>query len=135
MISDYHKYTRNPRFVELKTLISDLQFERRAERRLLCSNLAQVCWIGPRGNPCTETGVLENVSKGGLGLCIHAEVRPEPGIEISIWANRVEFKGRVRQCDVRENGHLVGLRLEVPCEKVDGVGLEHLLDVTQFDLG
>jgi hypothetical protein len=108
-------------------------FERRAERRLLCSNLVQVSWTAADGARHTEFGVLEDLSSSGLGLSMHFDVPPECGTELSILANRQRFTGRVVQCTYRADGYLVGLEMDEPCEQVDG--LEHVLDLTLLDLG
>jgi hypothetical protein len=108
--------------------------ERRTERRLLCSNLVKISWAGTRGHRCTEIGVLENVSKRGFGLYVYLTMSLKRGTELSVVANRVEFNACVMQCSCRENGYLVGLALDEPCEWVEGFGPEHLLDVTLLDL-
>jgi hypothetical protein len=108
--------------------------ERRTERRLLCSNLVQISWSGSKGHPCREIGVLENLSRGGFGVCIHLSVSIRRGTELSILANQFEFRGRVVQCNPRESGYLVGLELDKPCEWEDGFGPEHLLDVMLLNL-
>jgi hypothetical protein len=64
---------------------------------------------------------------------MHFDAPPECGTELSILANRQRFAGRVVQCTCREDGYLVGLELDEPCEQVDG--LEHVLDLTLLDLG
>ena len=106
--------------------------ERRAERRLLCSNLVQVSWAATNGARHAEFGVLEDLSTSGFGLSMHFDAPLECGTELSILANRQRFAGRVVQCSRREDGYLVGLELDEPCEEVDG--LEHVLDVTLLDL-
>lgn len=106
--------------------------ERRAERRLLCSNLVEICWSGINGRRHSEFGVLEDLTCSGFGLSMHFDAPPECGTELSILANRQRFTGRVVQCTSREDGYLVGLELDEPCERVDG--LEHVLDVALLDL-
>jgi len=108
------------------------EVDRRAERRLLCSNLVQVSWIASNGVRRAEFGVLEDLTASGFGLSMHFDAPPECGTELSILANRQRFAGRVVQCSRREDGYLVGLELDEPCEEVDG--LEHVLDVTLLDL-
>ena len=108
--------------------------ERRTERRLLCSNLVEVSWSGMNGHRRTEIGVLENLSREGIGLCLYPGTPLERGIELSIGANQMEFTGCVMQCNARENGYFVRLRLAVPREWADGFVPEHLFDVTLLDL-
>ena len=55
------------------------------------------------------------------------------GTELSVLANRERFTGRVTQCTSRVDGYFVGLELDTPCERVDG--MEQVLDVTLLDLG
>jgi len=107
--------------------------ERRAERRLLCSNLVQVSWSGINGRRFSVFGVLEDLTSSGFGLSMHFDAPPECGTGLSILANRQRFTGRVVQCTSREDGYLVGLQLDELCERVDG--LEHVLDVALLDLG
>jgi len=111
---------------------------RRSEHRLLCSNLVQLSWIGNDRRPCKEMAVLENISKGGLGLAIFVSVPIEIGLAVSLLANRVELGGHVRRCAYRQNGYILGLELEEKYQLtegfVDSFTLEHLVDIDRLDL-
>jgi hypothetical protein len=85
------------------------------------------------GHRQTDDGVLENVSSSGFGLSIHLSTALARGTELSIVLNRKAFTGVVTQCNFRESGYLIGLRLDERCERFDG--LDHLVDVTMLDLG
>ena len=66
-------------------------------------------------------------------MSIHFDAPPECGTVLSILTNRQRFAGRVTQCTCRDDSYLVGLELDEPCEKVEGI--EHVLDLTLLDLG
>ncbi len=107
--------------------------ERRKDRRLLCSNLMQISWSKMNGHRQTEDGVLEDVSNSGYGLSVHLPTPLVRGTELSILLNGKASTGIVSQCTVRENGYLIGVRLDERCERFEG--LDHLVDVTMLDLG
>ena len=111
----------------------DSESERRAERRLWCSNLVKLSWLGMDGIRRSEIGLLEDVSSKGFGVSMDIAAPLVAGTELSVLANRERFTGRVTQCTSRADGYFVGLELDTPCEQVDG--MEQVLDVTLLDLG
>jgi hypothetical protein len=110
--------------------------ERRASRRLLCSDLVQLQWVDSGGASCQEIAILENLSLSGLGLFIGVSV-PE-GIEVQIVANHIQLMGRVQQCVFRENGYIIGLKLDSNFQWTQQPGGNflpaHMLDVALLDL-
>ena len=54
--------------------------DRRTEPRLLCSNLVQISWDESNGRRRKETAVLENISRGGLGLALFVSVPLKSGL-------------------------------------------------------
>ena len=109
--------------------------ERRGQKRLLCSELVQICWTGPQGTRHEEIVVLENLSSGGLGL--FTGVALQEGTNVRVLVNQRELSAEVRHCVSQGHGHLVGLALD-PGSKwtnSDGQAPEHLLDVSMLDLG
>jgi hypothetical protein len=122
--------------VSLKLKVTNCK--RRADR-LLCSNLVQISWVGAHRRVRKEVAVVENISKAGLGLALFVGVPLESGTELSILANGLKLSGHVTRCVFREDGYMVGLKLNkrwtfVP-DPADRFTPEHLLDVNLLDLG
>ena len=110
--------------------------DRRTEHRLLCSNLVQISWVGSNDRWRKETAVLENISRGGLGLALFVSVPLEIGTALSVLANGIELSGIVRQCSLLQNGYFVGLELDrvLTAGEADSFTPEHLIDIDLLDL-
>ena len=110
--------------------------ERRSGKRLLCSDLVQLQWTGQHGACHREIVILENLSRAGVGLFMGVPV-PE-GTEVYLAANGIQLGGRVKQCQFRENGYVLGLELNAESQWAQEPGSdflpEHLLDVSLLDL-
>ena len=109
-------------------------FERRGQKRLLCSELVEIYWMGPKGTRHQEIVVLENLSAHGLGL--FTGVALSEGTNVRVIVNERELSARVKHCVFQGNGHLVGLALDHASKWTTGRDLapEHLLDVSKLDL-
>jgi hypothetical protein len=112
--------------------------DRRTEHRLLCSNLVKISWVESNDRRRKETAVLENISRGGLGLALFVSVPLEIGTALSVLANGIELRGLVRQCSLLQNGYIVGLELDENCVltagEADSFTPEHLIDLDQLSL-
>jgi hypothetical protein len=110
--------------------------ERRANKRMLCSDLVQLHWVEADGARHHEIAILENLSLAGVGLFTGVEV-PE-GAEVRVIVNDVQLIGKVKQCMFRENGYIVGLELDAASKWAQDSSHtflpEHLLDVSLLDL-
>jgi hypothetical protein len=110
--------------------------EKRANNRLLCSDLVRLTWSEPGGARRAEIAVLENMSLSGVGLFLGVHV--SDGSEIKIAANDASLTGAVRSCKFRENGYVVGVELDPESrwaqEPNSGFVPEHLLDVSLLEL-
>ncbi len=101
--------------------------ERRAERRLMCSDLVTVVVLGAE-NAAAGTGNLEDISPSGA--CVQLEAALEVGTDIEIVCSTCRLKGKVRYCRFVEIGYDVGVEFE-PRAAWDRRRFvpEHLLDV------
>jgi hypothetical protein len=110
--------------------------ERRARKRLLCSDLVRLSWSDPNGTRHAEVAVLENLSISGMGLFTGVNVPYASAIKIV--ANDASVTGSVRSCQFRQNGYIVGVELDAESkwaqEPNSGFRPEHLLDVSLLDL-
>lgn len=98
--------------------------ERRARKRLLCSDLVQISWIGSNDSRHSEIVILENLSTDGAGLFTGVPL-PE-GIAVQLAVRDRQLTGIVRQCQFRQNGYIIGLQLTSPVAET--LVPEHLLD-------
>jgi hypothetical protein len=126
-------------FVKPKEVRSDKSVphrcERRAHKRLLCSDLVQLLWMGPDGLSRREIAILENLSDAGAGLFMGVPIAH--GTEAQIIANDTHLTGQIRQCTFRGNGYIVGMELASQSRWAQAAGRflpEHLLDVSLLDL-
>lgn len=104
----------------------------RSHRRLLCSDLVSVCWIGARGFPREEIAVLEDYSRIGAGLFL--TVRIDPGVSINLRTEWETFGATVVHCSWRENGYLLGVAFNQPRTDTEIYVPEHLLDLADLEL-
>jgi len=82
--------------------------ERRAEARLLCSDLIQVRLEG--AEPAELTANLEDISPSGA--CVLFEQPVPAGTRLCLMLGRYEFRGRVTRCTHNEIGYFVGVRFD-----------------------
>ena len=82
--------------------------ERRAEARLLCSDLIQVRVEG--AEPAELTANLEDISPSGA--CVLFEQPLPAGTRLCLMLGRHEFRGRVTRCTHNEIGYFVGVRFD-----------------------
>ena len=85
-------------------------FERRAETRMLCSELVHVRWEDPRGIECRATAILEDIAPSGA--CLQLEVPVSEGIHLSIAAPGILLRGSVCYCVLRDAGYFTGVRFD-----------------------
>ena len=87
-----------------------------------------------------EGGLLGSgfVSKVGSFLASAEGVSVPEGIEVQIVANHIQLMGRVQQCVFRENGYIIGLKLDSNFQWTQQPGGNflpaHMLDVALLDL-
>jgi hypothetical protein len=108
---------------------------KRVAKRLLCSNLAQLHWVGPDEFHFREIVILEHLSLAGVGLFMGLAIPQRTRVELI--ANDVRLTGNVKQCSFRENGYIVELELDSQSKWAQEPGStflpEHLLDVSLLD--
>lgn len=83
--------------------------ERRAEPRLLCSDLIKVCIEGG-GEPVELIANLEDISPSGA--CIQFERPVLAGTRLSLKLGRYKFRGRVRNMKHSEIGYFAGVQFD-----------------------
>ena len=82
--------------------------ERRAEPRLLCSDLIRARVEG--GEPVELTVNLEDISPSGASIQLEQEIAA--GSRIRLQLGRHRFGGQVRYCIYREIGWFAGIRFD-----------------------
>jgi len=82
--------------------------DRRAEPRLLCSDLIKVRLEG--AHPADVMGNLEDISPSGA--CVQLEQPVSPGAGIRLTLGRHKFRGRVKYCVYDDIGYYVGVEFE-----------------------
>ncbi len=96
---------------------------RRAESRLLCSDLIQLRWMDRQRVRHKETVVLEGFSTSGASMLVGTAI--VEGTAVTVCGGAEVLRAVVRHCDPVPNGYLIGVlfwgqpRNYVP---------EHLLD-------
>jgi hypothetical protein len=108
---------------------------RRAERRLLCSDLVKARWVTAAGERREEVAILEDLSPSGASLFLGV---PAPaGVPLTLATPEREFKGKVRHCTPTNNGYLIGVEFPEAGgwrgEDAAAYTPEHLLDVARLD--
>jgi len=101
--------------------------ERRAEARLLCSDLIKVRLEG--ATPAELMGNLEDISPSGA--CLQFEQPLAEGTRLTLHLGRRRFKGQVKYCFHHEIGYFAGVQFD-PGYKWSRKVYEpkHLLDPT-----
>lgn len=82
----------------------------RAEIRMLCADMVQVCWEQTSSGKCRATALLEDISPSGM--CLQFEVSIPVGTRVSIRSPGERLTGIVRYCVYREIGYFVGIELQ-----------------------
>jgi len=81
--------------------------ERRAEPRLLCSDLIEVCL---EDDAVDLTANLEDISPSGA--CLQLEQAVAPGARISLQLGRHRFTGVIRYCVHQPLGYFAGVQFD-----------------------
>lgn len=87
--------------------------ERRAELRMLCSDLIDVQWKDKSGRQRKATANLEDISHSGV--CLQLDIPIPPETELRISHRKAEFLGRVRYCLYRDIGYFLGVQFAPGC--------------------
>ena len=82
----------------------------RAEIRMLCADMVEVCWKEHSGRKYRSTALLEDISRSGM--CLQFEAPVAIGTHVDIQAPGEKLAGTVRYCVYREIGYFVGVELE-----------------------
>lgn len=82
----------------------------RAEIRMLCADMVEVCWKENSGRKCRSTALLEDISRSGM--CLQFEISVPIGAHVYIHTPGEKLTGTVRYCVYREIGYFVGVELE-----------------------
>jgi len=106
--------------------------ERRAEPRMLCSELLPVHWEAPQGNRCTATALLENISRSGCLLQLGVPIRQST--HLSLAAPGIELRGSALHCQFLDDAYFIGVQFDADCEwSVERYRPQHLLDPRTLD--
>jgi len=101
--------------------------DRRAEARMLCSELVTVQWVDSAGRDCMATAVLEDISPSGA--CLQFEVAVSEGTQLSIAVPGMVLPGQARYCRFRDAGYFTGVRFDGDCQwSAARYRPQHLLD-------
>jgi len=105
----------------------------RAEIRMLCADMVDVCWKEPAGRKRKSTALLEDISPSGM--CLQFEVPLAIGMHVNVHCPGDKLAGTVRYCVYREIGYFVGIELE-PSSRWSRRQFEpqHLLDLEDLVL-
>jgi len=103
----------------------------RAEIRMLCADMVEVCWREPEGRKCKSTALLEDISRSGM--CLQFEIPVPIGTYVDVCCPGDKLAGVVRYCVYREIGYFVGVELE-PSSRWSRKQFEpqHLLDLEEL---
>ena len=82
--------------------------DRRAEIRMLCADLVEVCWKDEENRVRKATALLEDISRAGA--CLQFEVAVAVGTCVHLFCGKEALEGKVRYCVYREIGYLVGVQ-------------------------
>jgi len=84
--------------------------ERRTDFRMMCADMLEVSWTDRKGNTQSAAALLEDISQ--TGACLQLEMPVAVGSRIRWACPKQELAGRVRYCDYRETGYLVGVEFD-----------------------
>jgi PilZ domain len=108
--------------------------ERRAEPRLLCSDIVEVAWTDNRGRSRKCSAVLEDISVSGA--CLQLEQSLPEDVDISIDYHKGQLEGTVRYCVFREIGYFAGIQFANGQKwSREEFRPQHLLDLKKLILG
>jgi hypothetical protein len=100
---------------------------RRAEKRLFCSDLIKVRWVDRHGSRREEVVVLEGYSLSGASLFLGVPIGV--GTQVTFADGAEEFGATVAHCVRVSNGYLAGVSfMDLPRSYVP----EHLLDLSHL---
>jgi hypothetical protein len=88
----------------------NLFVERRAEKRLWCSDLVHVWWKDSARWKKKGLAVLEDISPSGA--CVQLELPLPCGARVRIKHQEWKVEGEVRYCMYRDEGYFLGVRLD-----------------------
>ena len=88
--------------------------ERRAETRMLCSELVDVHWKDVTGRQVRALANLEDIS--GCGVCLQVDTSVPLDTIVRICHPKGEFQGSVRYCLYREFGYFLGVQFTPGCQ-------------------
>ena len=107
--------------------------EKRAETRMLCSELVDVWWEDSTGRSHKALANLEDISLSGVCLQLDDPVPLDTVLRIS--HPNGEFQGDVRYCLFREIGYFLGVQFAPGCEwSPEAFKPQHLLDLRELVL-
>ncbi len=105
--------------------------ERRAETRMLCSELVDVHWKDITGRQMRALANLEDIS--GSGVCLQVDTPVPLDTVLRICHPKGEFQGRVRYCLYREFGYFLGVQFTPGYQwSPDAYQPRHLLDLREL---
>jgi hypothetical protein len=108
--------------------MSDPISDRRSEKRLLCSHLVELRWIGA-GVERRVMGVLEEIS--GHGACVQCETSIPPGTAVRIGHGTGVLEAAARYSRERGGGYTVGMALRAAWSPDDFLP-QHLFDPAEL---
>ena len=82
----------------------------RAEIRMLCADMVEVCWKERSGRKYKSTALLEDISRSGM--CLQFEIPVSIDTRVEVHCPGEKLAGTVRYCVYREIGYFVGIELE-----------------------
>ena len=82
----------------------------RAEIRMLCADMVEVCWKEQSGRKYKSTALLEDISRSGM--CLQFEIPVSIGTRVDVHCPGEKLAGTVRYCVYREIGYFVGIELD-----------------------
>ena len=105
--------------------------ERRADTRMLCSELVDVIWTDGQGRQREALANLEDISL--CGVCLQLDDPVHLDTVLRIRHPKGEFRGSVRYCLYREIGYFLGVQFLPGCEwSPEAYQPEHLLDLREL---
>ena len=105
--------------------------ERRADTRMLCSELVTVVWTDGQGRQKEVLANLEDISL--CGVCLQLDDPVHLDTVIRICHPKGEFRGKVRYCLYREIGYFLGVEFLPGYEwSPEAYQPEYLLDLRKL---
>jgi hypothetical protein len=84
--------------------------ERRADRRTLCSNIAEISFHDQTGRLVRRQAIVEDVSPDGV--CVSSSLPVSEGGRVTLHADGLIAEGKVRYCHLGDYSFLIGLEFE-----------------------